>query len=150
MNTKQKTKVFGNAILAIISLLLLYFVIVTLVSGFKFALSQFESYWYFLISLAIGFGIQIGLYAYLKEMVKIANMVMHDKTVVVTGTTSTLVMVSCCAHYLANVLPILGIAGTLTIIAQYQTEIFWAGLTFNFFGIIFITNKIIKFKNHHE
>ena len=150
MDTKQKTKIFLNAITATLSLLLLYFAIVTLVSGFKFAMSQFESFWYFLISLAVGFGIQIGLYSYLKQLVKNSSMVMGKKTVAMTGTTSTLAMISCCAHYLANIVPILGIAGALTIVAQYQTEIFWVGLAFNLFGIAFISNKIIKFKKYHE
>lgn len=149
MDTKQKIKILLKAFSATISLLFLYFIIVTLVSGFQFALSQFGSSWYFLVSLAVGFGIQIGLYSYLKHLVKNSNMVMNDKTVAVTGTTSTLAMISCCAHYLANIVPILGIAGTLTIIAQYQTEIFWVGLLFNLFGIMFIGNKIIKFKKSH-
>lgn len=149
MDTKQKFKIIRNSILSTGLLLLVYFAIVILVSGYKFALDQFGSFWPFLISLAIGFGIQMGLYTYLKELVRNASMEMHDKTVVVTGTTSTLAMISCCAHYLANILPILGIAGALTIIAQYQTEIFWIGLAFNLFGIVFIANKVMKFKKHH-
>src|SRR3989344_524517 len=145
MNTKQKTKIILNALVAITLLLAFYFIIVTTVSGFQFALSQFSSYWYFLISLALGFGIQIGLYSYLKWLVKNSNMKIAGKTVAMTGTTSTLSMISCCAHYLANILPILGIAGAIAIIAQYQTEIFWVGLAFNLFGILFISNKVIKF-----
>ena len=139
-----------NALVAITLLLAFYFIIVTTVSGFQFALSQFSSYWYFLISLALGFGIQIGLYSYLKWLVKNSNMKIAGKTVAMTGTTSTLSMISCCAHYLANILPILGIAGVLSVIAQYQVEIFWIGLAFNIFGIVFISNKIIKFKKYHE
>jgi Cu+-exporting ATPase len=148
MNKEQKIKIIINALIAVVSLLIVYFVIVTAVSGFKFALSQFSSYWYFLVSLATGFGIQIGLYSYLKQLVKTAGAAMGGKTVAVTGTTSTLSMISCCAHYLANIVPILGIAGALSIIAQYQIEIFWVGLAFNIFGIAFIINKIIKFKKH--
>ena len=135
--------------MAIASLLLFYFAIVTAISGWKFALTQFGSYWYFLVSLAIGFGIQIGLYSYLKELVKSQNVVLSDKTAAVTGTTSTLAMISCCAHYLANIAPILGLAGALSIIASYQVEIFWVGLVFNAFGIAFIGNKIIKFKKRY-
>ena len=146
MDTKQKTKIFLNAIVAALALLLLYFAIVTFISGFKFALFQFESFWYFFVGLAAGFGIQIGLYSYLKELVKNGGMIMSGKTVAATGTTSTLAMISCCAHYLANIVPILGIAGALTIVAQYQIQIFWVGLVFNVFGIAFIGNKIIKFK----
>lgn len=148
MNLRQKIKIVRNGLIATLSLLVLYFTIVTLVSGFTFAISQFESFWYFLISLAIGFGIQIGLYSYLTQVVKQNNMAMNDATVAVTGTTSTLTMISCCAHYLATILPILGIAGVLTIVAQYQNEIFWIGLAFNAFGILFISTRIIMFNKH--
>ena len=148
MDTKQKAKIVLKALSATILLILFYFLIVSLISGFKFALSQFGSYWYFLISLAVGFGIQIGLYSYLKQLVKNSNMSMSGKTVAVTGTTSTLTMISCCAHYLANIVPILGIAGALSVVATYQVQIFWVGLAFNIFGIAFIVNKVIKFKKH--
>lgn len=129
-------------------LLGVYFATLSLVSGWEFAQSQFVSFWYFIISLVIGFGIQIGLYSYLKQLVKNRGMAVGDKTVAVTGTTSTLAMISCCVHYLANIAPILGIAGVLSIVAQYQVKIFWVGLLFNAFGIAFIVNKIIKFKKH--
>lgn len=150
MRTNQKTKIFGSGILATASLLAAYFLIVGAISGFAFALAQFLMYWYFLGSLAVGFGIQIGLYLYLKYLVANNSTAMGDKTVAVTGTTSTLAMISCCAHYLANIVPVLGIAGALTIIAQYQVKIFWVGIAFNVFGILYIVNKIIKFKNHNE
>lgn len=131
-------------------LLGVYFATLSLVSGWGFAKDQFASFWYFVISLAVGFGIQIGLYSYLKQLVKNRGMMVGDRTVVVTGTTSTLAMVSCCAHYLVNIAPILGIAGVLSIVAQYQVKIFWAGLLFNAFGIVFIANKVIKFKKQHR
>jgi len=88
MDIKQKAKIFFKAFVATTSLLLFYFVIVSAISGWRFAVSQFGSYWYFLISLAVGFGIQIGLYFYLKQLVKNSNMAMSGKTVAVTGTTS--------------------------------------------------------------
>ncbi len=150
MNTEQKTKIFVNAFVATFSLLFLYFIIVIAISGFKFASSQFISYWYFLVSLAIGFGVQIGLYSYLKQLVKNSSMNMGRKTMAITGTTSTLAMVSCCAHYLINIVPVLGITGVLSIIAGYQIQIFWIGLFFNLFGILFIVSRVIKFKKHHE
>lgn len=148
MSAKQKTKIFANAFSATMLLLGLYFLIVSGISGFPFALSQFLMYWYFFVGLAVGFGIQIGLYVYLRYLVKNSSMVMGGAEVAVTGTTSTLAMVSCCAHYLVNIVPILGIAGALSIIAQYQVKIFWVGIAFNIFGILFIANKVIKFKKH--
>jgi len=50
-----------------------------------------------------------------------------------------------CAHYLANILPVIGIAGFLSIIGQYQVQLFWLGLVFNFAGIAYIGGKIMKF-----
>ncbi len=143
-NNIAKSTLYGTLASAI--LLGVYFAVLTLVSGWSFTQEQFADYWYFIISLAVGFGIQIALYQYLKSLV-------HEglgmgKVVGVSGTTSTAAMVSCCAHYLVNLVPILGITGLATFVAQYQIKIFWVGLAFNLFGIAFISNKIIKFKKH--
>ena len=148
MTTAQKTKILSGVVLATIALIAVYFFVVGTISGLSFAVSQFRMYWYFLGSLALGFGIQIGLYLYLKYLVANNSMTMNSRTVAMTGTTSTLAMISCCAHYLVNIVPVLGIAGALSLIAQYQIKIFWLGLAFNAFGILFIISKIIKFKKH--
>jgi len=133
-----------------VSLLIVYFTAVSLISDMGYAVSQFRQFWYFIVALAIGFGIQIGLYTYLKQEIKNRNATISGKTLAVTGTTSTLAMVSCCAHYLANIIPILGIAGALTIIAQYQIKLFWIGLIFNALGIAHIADKIIKIKKYSK
>ncbi|MCR4274695.1 MAG: hypothetical protein NUW02_01445 [Candidatus Campbellbacteria bacterium] len=146
MDKKQKSKTYLFAISATAVLLLVYIGVVTAVSGWKFAQDQFGNYWYFLVSLAGGFGVQVGLYSYLKQLVTNGGMVVGGKIMATTGTTSTLTMISCCAHYLANIVPILGIAGVLSTIAQYQVEFFWVGLAFNALGIVFISNKIITYK----
>ncbi len=137
-----------SGLLASISLLGIYFLILTLVSGWSFAQNQFATYLYFIISLVAGFGIQIALYQYIKSLVH--EMYNMRKVVGVSGATSTVSMVSCCAHYLVNLLPILGVTGFATLVAQYQIQIFWVGLVFNMFGIVYISSKIIALKKHHE
>lgn len=131
---------------AAIAMLAVFFVVVTFISGWAFTVSQFSAYWYFIVSLAVGFGVQIGLYSYLKQAVS------HDGApkaiVAISGTTSTAAMISCCAHYLVNILPVLGITGLVSVIGQYQIELFWAGIAFNVGGIAYIGQKIIVF-NHH-
>jgi len=131
-------------ILASIILLGIYFTILSLVSGWNFAQDQFNSYWYFILSLSAGFGIQIGLYSYLKNLIR--NSDNGGRVLGVTGTTSTVAMISCCSHYLVNILPILGIAGVITVLAQYQIELFWIGLFFNLAGIIYLSSKILSIK----
>ena len=122
-----------------------YFSLVTLISGWNFALSQFFSYWYYIVGLVIGFGVQIGFYSYLRFLILSNNV--SRKPLVVSGTASTVAMVSCCAHYLANILPIIGIAGFLSVVGQYQIELFWVGLVFNAAGIVYIGGKLKKFIN---
>ena len=135
---------------ALASLILLgvYFAALTLVSGWNFAGNQFFSFWYFIVSLAAGFGIQIGLYVYLRNLVRSGRGT--GKVLGVTGATSTAAMVSCCAHYLANLLPILGVAGMVTFAAQYQTELFWVGIAFNLAGIAYMANRIVTFRHRHQ
>src|SRR3989344_707647 len=117
----QKSILYGS--LACGLLLGVYFAVLTLVSGWAFAQVQFSQFWYFIVSLAAGFGVQIGLYAYLRNLIK--GMHGGGKVLGVTGTTSSAAMISCCA--------------------QYQVELFWIGLLFNLGGIYYMANKVIKF-----
>lgn len=140
----QNLRPIAYGMLASVILLVVYFGFVSLVSGWGFAKNQFFSFWYFIMSLAIGFGIQVGLFTYLKKLVRGGHG--SGKVLGVTGTTSAMAMVSCCAHYLANLLPILGVTGVLTFVTQYQIQFFWVGLLFNIGGIFYVTWRIIKFK----
>ena len=129
------------------TLLGVYFLILTVVSGWEFTLSQFLDSWYFVVSLAAGFGIQFGLYSYLRNAVH--RMDMSGKVVAVSGTTSTAAMISCCAHYLTNILPVVGAAGAIALVAQYQIELFWFGLACNLAGIVYMTTRVVKFSRAH-
>jgi len=138
----KKPLIYGG--LATLLLLGLYFFVLTLVSGWSFAQSQFAIYWYFIVSLAVGFGIQVALYQYIKSLVHSGQGM--GKVVSVSGTTSTAAMISCCAHYLVNLVPILGVTGLVTFVAQYQIQLFWLGLLFNLGGILYIGSRIAKFQ----
>jgi Cu+-exporting ATPase len=102
--TLVKSLSWGTA--AFVLMLAVYFGVVSLVSGLDFTLEQSSKFRYFILALALGFGIQVGLYTHLRQLV--GQQKMSGKMVAATGTTSTAAMVSCCAHYLVNVLPILG------------------------------------------
>ena len=144
--TNNITKPILYGILASAILLGVYFALLTLVSGWTFTLSQFAAYWYFITSLTVGFGIQIGLYQYIKILVHSGQGM--GKVVGVSGTTSTAAMISCCAHYLVNLLPVLGVTGIVTFVAQYQVELFWVGILSNIIGIGYMANRIMKFKKN--
>jgi len=128
-------------------LLGVYFAVLASVSGWELTVSQFWEFWYFIVSLAAGFGIQIGLYSYLRSAVR--SMDISGKVVAVSGTTSTAAMISCCAHYLTNIAPVIGAAGAIALVAQYQIELFWFGLACNLAGIVYMATKVAKFSRAH-
>lgn len=144
MRIVSKAILFG--ILAFLLLLGFYFSILTFISGWEFAKLQFFSYWYFILSLAVGFGIQIGLYSYLRNLVQ-RSQDTSVRVVAVSGTTSTLTMISCCSHYFANILPIIAASGVVTFVAQYQVRLFWVGLAANFLGIVYMLSRIQKVRS---
>jgi len=134
-------------VLAFGALLAVYFAALTLVSGWRFTVSQFSEFWYYILPLAGGFGIQVALYLRLREVVNRSKDT--GSVVAASGTTSTAAMISCCAHYLANVAPVLGATGLVAFVAQFQVELFWVGLLFNAAGIAYVANQLFKASREH-
>jgi Cu+-exporting ATPase len=134
-------------LLAFALLLGAYFGALTLVSGWNFTVSQFSEFWYYVLPLAAGFGLQVALYVRLREILH-ASADTHA-VMAASGTTSTAAMISCCAHYLVNVAPVLGATGLVTFATQYQVEFFWAGLALNAAGIAYIGNRLWKATKDH-
>jgi P-type Cu+ transporter len=123
------------------ALLAIYFGVLTLVSGWSFTVSQFAEFWPYIVTLAFGFGTQVGLYLYLKRLSEQHH---HARDMVAaSGTTSTAAMLACCAHYLTNILPVLGAVGLVSLIAQYQIQLFWASLAFSVTGLAYIGRQVL-------
>src|ERR1035437_9893850 len=122
-------KPFAAGAFASSALLGIYFGVLTLVSGWSFTVSQFAEFWLYIVTLTLGFGTQVGLYLYLKQLSE--NHHHAHQMVAASGTTSTVAMLACCAHYLTNILPLLGVVGAGTLVAQYQIDLFWITLAFN-------------------
>ena len=134
-------KPLASAVVALSALLAIYFGVLTLVSGWTYTLSQFAQFWPYIVTLAVGFGAQVGLYIYVKQL-------SHDhhhaqQMVAATGTTSTAAMLACCTHYLTNILPVLGAVGLVTLVAQYQIQLFWISLAFNAAGLAYIGRQVL-------
>ncbi len=137
----------GAGVTAFGILLVLYFGILSLVSGWSFTLSQFSEFWFYIVPLAAGFGLQVALFLKLREVVSRAKEA--GAVIAASGTTSTAAMISCCAHYLANVAPVLGATGLVAFAAQFQVELFWVGLAFNAAGIAYVGTKLWKASKAH-
>ncbi|MBK5207838.1 MAG: hypothetical protein JJD98_21385, partial [Polaromonas sp.] len=59
----------GFGVLAFGLLLALYFGVLTLLSGWQFTWEQFLQYWYYIVPLGLGFGLQVALYFQLRQLV---------------------------------------------------------------------------------
>lgn len=130
----------GLGLLGSAGLLALYFGLLTTLSGWSFTLDQFREFWPYIVALAVGFGVQVGLFSTLHR----ATHANHSgKVVAVTGTTSGVAMISCCAHYLVSLLPALGATGLVTLVGEYQRELFWFGLAANLAGILYMGRKVV-------
>lgn len=146
MNTKKVLFKSASATLAVAGgQIAIYLTILTLLANSEYAFEQFALYKFYIISLALGFGAQIGLFIYLRNSIKGKSS--SGKIILVSGTTSTTSMVSCCVHHLASILPVIGASGIISTIGQYQTSLYWVGLSFNAIGIIFIASRIFKLRS---
>ena len=133
--------------LAAAGLLSLYFGALAALSGWAFTVDEFGRYWYFIVPLALGFGVQVALFSRLRALARGTH---HSGVVVAaSGSASTAAMVSCCAHYLVNVAPVLGATGLVAFAAQFQVEFFWVGLAFSVAGIVFVLNRVVKGEKEH-
>lgn len=133
--------------LASVALLAVYFGALTLVSGWEFTLAEFIRWWYFIVALALAFGLQVALFLRLRTLATSARD--SGAVVAASGTTSTAAMVSCCAHYLANVAPVLGATGLVAFAAQFQVELFWVGLAFAAAGVAFVLGRLVQAEKEH-
>jgi P-type Cu+ transporter len=136
MMASNMNRAMLGGVSAALVLLGLYVGVLTVLSGWNFTISQFNEFWPFIVALASGFGIQVGLFLRLRQLTEIHHHT--NRIVAASGTTSTVAMLACCTHYLANVLPVLGAVGLVSMVAQYQFQLLWIGLIFNAAGLAYI------------
>lgn len=130
----------GVGLLASALMLGMYFAVLSLVSGWPFTVDQFVEWWPYIVALATGFGIQVGLFVHLRRLHAAAS----GKVIAATGGASGAAMVSCCTHYLVNVLPVLGATGLVSFVGAYQVELFWFGIASNLAGITYIGRRVLS------
>jgi len=137
-----KSAIFG--VVGSIFLLLVYFIILTLLNSVSHAFTQFLELWYLMTPLIIGFGVQIGLYVYIRESFKIVTTAAATASVSASTGVSTASMVACCAHHLTDVLPLIGLTFLSTLLNKYQTSFILLGVLSNLVGITMMLSVIQK------
>lgn len=138
MENKIKFRIIRNVIIAILIVATINFLVLYLLNFPEMALSQIKKYWLLLLLLILGFGIQIGLYTYLKHKEALCSV-----TTMASGGISGISMLLCCSHYLVNFLPFISLAFA-NLLLKYTPYILLFGIVSNAFGIWFMLNKIKK------
>jgi len=121
-------------LVASLLLLTFYFATLTILNSFEHALSQFYGLWYLILPLATGFGIQVGLYMHIKESSDAKKLRGQNEIAACSGMSAGS-MIACCAHHVTDVLPILGLSGTLLFFAQYQSFFMLIGVLSSMIGV---------------
>ncbi len=137
-------KAIVSGVLGSLGLFAFYYLTLLVVTGDPtHPLTQMKSSQPWMSLLILGFGIQVGLYSLLKNGVSF-RLNRQDKqgATVITGTGATvsgLSMAACCAHHLADLIPILGFSGAALFLTEYQEEFLIFGVIANSLGLIYMT-----------
>ena len=137
----RKPILFG--LLGMAGLLLLYLGLVSLAEGWGHAVELLIEDAWIVGPILAGFGVQVGMYAYLKTVIHAAARG-TGALAGAGGGTSTAAMVACCAHHVTDVLPLLGLSAAATFLAEYRIPFMVVGLVTNLIGIGVIGYLILR------
>ncbi len=139
----------GAGVLGAIFLTGVYLGIVSLAESPQHARELFWQDKAFVIPIILGFGAQVGLYTLLKKGL---YMPLHvpagGATTAAGGGMSTMAMVACCAHHVADVLPLVGLTAAATFLANWKIPFMVVGLLTNLIGIAVMLREIFRARQH--
>lgn len=130
-------------LLGMAGLLALYLGLVSLAEGWTHAVELLLEDAWIVGPILVGFGVQMGLYTYLKTVIHAAARG-TGALAGAGGGTSTAAMVACCAHHVTDVLPLLGLSAAATFLAEYRIPFMVVGLVTNLIGIGVIGYLILR------
>lgn len=136
-----KFRIIKNAVIAILLVVAINFLVLYYLNFPSMAISQIKKYLVLLIFLVVGFGVQIGLYTYLKYRDAFCSI-----TTMAGGGISSISMILCCSHYLLNILPFISLSFA-SFLTKYTLYILVFGVLSNLIGIYIMYRKIRGGKN---
>jgi cation transport ATPase len=136
---------FVTALLGVAGLLAFYLGVITLAQGWTHAVQQLVEDRWFISAIVLGFGAQVGLFVHLRAL--------HTHSAVggvaaSTGTSGA-AMLACCAHHLADALPIVGLSGAAILLNAYKTPLLWLGIAMNLAGVLYLIHKVDQARRMH-
>ncbi len=126
---------------AAVLLIIIYLGIITLAQDWTHALQQTAELWYWVLALAGGFGIQAGLFSFIRQSTR-ERRATTTGSVAASGGVSAGSMAACCAHHLSDILPLLGLSGAAIFLVRYQLFFIIVGVVSNLVGITIMLETI--------
>lgn len=128
-------------LLAMLGLAIFYGVVVGLASSsWDHLTTQVRQDWYFLTPILVGFGTQVGLLAELRHR----NHLQHGAAAAggAGAGASAAGMVACCAHHLADLVPLVGATGAAAFLIDYRVPFMLVGIGVNAVGVALATRRL--------
>jgi hypothetical protein len=128
--------------LATAGLVALYLGLISLAQGFDHAIYQLRADLPFVAAVALGFGIQVGLFAELRAT--------HSRSrrsgamTAASAGAGGAAMLACCAHHLVDVLPLIGLSAATVFLNDYRAPLAALSLGMNALGIALLGRKLIS------
>ncbi|MBI4100720.1 hypothetical protein HY439_03215 [Candidatus Microgenomates bacterium] len=125
-------------------LIFIYFLILTAITkDWRHPWEQFLLYKYWMSALILGFGVQAGLFQFIRSGKHLAAS-QSKVTAGASAGVSGAAMIACCAHHGLEIIPFLGFSGASLFVTKYQVPIFVLGIFANLAGISLMTLMIKK------
>lgn len=128
------TRSIRNGVIAVAGMVAFYVGVVWWASGSRAHLGdQLASDWYLIALVAAGFGLQVALVSELRHRHRL-----YATAAAASGAgagASVTGMIACCAHHIADLLPILGLSGAATFLYDYRLLFVAVGVGVNGLGI---------------
>ncbi len=109
---------------------------------------QARADWFLVLPIVAGFGVQVGLVSELRRRHRLHGAALAAGAA--GSGASTVGMVACCAHHLADLAPFLGAGAAAAFLADYRVPFMVVGLGVNGVGIAVAARRLRRFTAHLE
>lgn len=96
--------------------------------------------WMLVLPLTLGFGVQVAILVEVRRRHRAA----HGVTAVAGAGagTSAVGMVACCAHHLADLVPLVGLSGAATFLTAQQRTLMWVAVAMTSAGVLMASRQL--------
>lgn len=137
---KQYTAIaWVTGVLASAILFGLYLLVLTFSNSWGHAWSQYLLLKWWMTPLIVLFGVQVGLFMFLRGALKARHASGAAAGAIATsGGVSTGAMIACCMHHVTDVLPIIGLSAAAVFLNAYQEAFLLLGILSSLLGLVWM------------